>query len=252
MNKWWVGVLLCIGTQAVAADCRYEQTLDRTLDVTNAESLRIIAAAGDLVVTGIADAQQVSITVSICASKKAWLNQARLETRADTAASIEMQLPERGTGFSFFGRSYIYADLVLEVPADLALEIRDSSGDTELKRVGALQLDDSSGDILINEVNGRIEINDSSGDIRLNRVRGELTITDSSGDVVARDISGSVRVVSDSSGDLRFRDVAGSVLVENDSSGDIVTARIGGDVTVLKDGSGDIRTDSVLGQIKLP
>jgi len=256
--RFWALVLSCLlvyqfSTEASADWCKFEKDIDLTLDLSASDVLAITAAAGDLEIVGVSGSDQAVISGRVCASKEAWMEESEVSTSSGRHAEINVDLPDINGGWSLTGNSYVSLDLHVEVPEELALEVKDSSGDMLLKNIAAVQLQDSSGEIKIEDARGPISIRDSSGDIDIDEAAGDLTIeADSSGDIYANDISGSVLVIRDSSGDIRISHVSDSVVVERDSSGDIRVNDIGGDFRVLKDGSGGIHSSDVRGEIQLP
>lgn len=256
--RFWALVLSFLlvyqfSSEASADWCKYEKDIDLTLDVSASEILAISATAGDLDIIGVSGSRKATIRGKVCASKEAWLEDSGVSILAGKRAEITVNLPATNSGWSLFGNSYVRLDLEIRVPQDLALEIKDSSGDMSLKNIAAVQLQDSSGDIEIEAARGSVSIRDSSGDIDIDAVEGDLIIeADSSGDIYARDIHGTVLIKQDSSGDIRVSHVSDNVVVERDSSGDISVSDVGGDFHVLKDGSGGIRSNNVTGEIKLP
>jgi len=256
--RFWAILLVCLliyqfSTDAEADWCKFEKDIELTLDLTGSDLLAVTAAAGDLEIKGVEGLDEAIISGKVCVSKEAWLEDAQVETVSGRQAKIIVDLPNNDGGWSVFGNSYAQMDLVIEVPQDMALKIKDSSGDTELSDVAAIELQDSSGDIEIENSSGPISIRDSSGDIDIEHVNGDLTVvSDSSGDIYIKDIRGTALVKKDSSGDIRMSQVTHDAIVEADSSGDIVVKDIGGDFRVVKDGSGSIRSDDVSGEIQLP
>jgi len=223
------------------------------MDLSSSHTLSINASAGDLDVKGVSGSDKAVITAKVCASREAWLEESIVNTSAGRNASIEVELPDSDWGWSFTGKNYVWMDLRVEVPDDLALEVKDSSGDMFLRNIAAVEVTDSSGDIEIEAAGGPITISDSSGDIDVDEAEGDLTIeSDSSGDINANDIRGSVLVVNDSSGDIDVSYISDNVVVERDSSGDIKATHVGGDFRVLKDGSGGISSDDVSGDVQIP
>jgi hypothetical protein len=244
-------LLFCASAQAW--ECKFQRELDQTLNVSDSELLAIAAGAGDLVINGVAGVDEVTISGKVCASREEWLNESRIETDSGEQAEINVILPSTDGNWSMWGNHYAYIDLELQVPEDLDLQIRDSSGDIEIEDVAAVDVKDSSGDIKIDRASGNLILADSSGDIRVTEIGGDITVvSDSSGDIRGKHIDGNVLVESDSSGDIRFSDVALDVIVERDSSGDITAESVGGDFKVLKDGSGDINSSDIKGTIDIP
>jgi len=253
MKRYLALLAALAAASAQAWDCEFEKDIEASLSLANSEKLIVAAAAGDLKVVGHAGTTEAKVRGKLCASEEEWLEQAELITEGGRDARITVSLPDSGNGWSWTGSRYVYMDLKIDVPATLALEIRDSSGDVEIDGTGAVTLEDSSGDIDIENVTGDVVLEDSSGDIDLLAINGNVTVRqDSSGDIDGRRIEGAVRVEKDSSGDIRFEQVRDDFVVERDSSGDIVADTIGGDFRVLKDGSGEIRSRDVAGAVDIP
>lgn len=237
---------------AQASSCKFEKSIDVTLDLTGTELLSVAAAAGDLSISGRPGATEARVRGKLCVSEEDWLSEAAVHTEGGRNASVAVSLPRTG-GWGFVPDRYAYLDLDIEVPADLALDIRDSSGDVKVRGTGPVNIHDSSGDIELEDVNGSAVLKDSSGDIELRRIDGDVTVRqDSSGDIYGRDIRGSVLIEHDSSGDIRFEQVSGDYVVERDGSGDIVARTVGGDFRVLRDGSGEVRHADVAGAVEIP
>ena len=248
----WLCALL-IAPTAHAWNCKHEQSLDQVLDLSGTETLTVNAAAGDLQIRGKSGSDEAVIRGKICASDEELLAQARVLTKGGSNAEITVDLPKLDGGWSITGNKYTYIDLELEVPDNISLDVRDSSGDVEIDGVGSLVVQDSSGDVEIMDIDGTVSINDSSGDVEIEDVRGDVIVeSDSSGDLEGKRITGNVLVQKDSSGDIHFTDVDQNFTVERDSSGDITGRNIGGNFTVERDGSGSIRSDNVTGKVTIP
>lgn len=235
---------------ASASDCAYhaERTLD--IDAKGVDLFKLDTGAGDLDVRGVPGLARIEVRGKACASDEGKLAALQLTQRRDGATAIAATvIPESDNGANLFGSRYAYIDVEVRMPAELALQLRDSSGDIEIAGVRkGIDLADSSGDIELRDVAGAVRISDTSGDIGVDGVEGNVTIdADSSGDVELRDVRGDAYVRNDSSGDVKFRRVSGKARIDNDSSGDIVFDDIGGDASVGHDSSGDIRADHVRG-----
>jgi hypothetical protein len=245
------GCLAFSGLQA--SDCKYEEMIDQTLDLTGSEELSVMAGAGELKITGLKGGEVALIKGRICVSEEEWLEESGVETNGGKRAGIVVELPDTDGDRSWSGNRYAYLDLVLEVPEHIRLNVRDSSGDLEIKGVGPVTVQDSSGDLDISLVSGSVNIKDSSGEIELSDIAGDVTIeSDSSGDIFGRDIEGAVLVENDSSGDIDFRGVGKDFIVEQDSSGDISANKVGGNFHVQRDGSGSISATNVDGDVIIP
>jgi hypothetical protein len=248
-------MLLLSSIPAIAAwdeECDHEKSIDLNLDLSDTETLAVIAGAGKLTITGESGISEARITGRACASSEEWLDESSVEARSGEQAKITVALPDTDGTWSFLKDSYAFIDLEVIVPDDLELDVVDSSGSMRIDDVGTLSINDSSGSITI-ENSGPLRLKDSSGSMKFTGVNGDVTIlSDSSGSISGYDIDGSVLVKQDSSGSMKFEDVTGDVVIERDSSGGIVVARVGGDFRVLKDGSGGIRSSEVRGEVSIP
>lgn len=253
MKKLCFLVVMLTSTNLHAWECAHEREIEETLNLDNSQLLSILAGAGDLEVVGKSGTTQAMAIGRVCASKEEWLNEAAINTQTGREAMIAVSLPDVYGGWNIMGNKYVYMDLLVEVPNDIALDIKDSSGDMEIESTGSVTIRDSSGDIDLEDIKGDIVLNDSSGDIDMLDIEGSVVVRqDSSGDIYGQDIEGSVLVERDSSGDIRFEDVRDDFVVERDSSGDIVARSVGGDFQVRRDGSGDISHKGVSGNIDIP
>ena len=253
MKNYFYIVAILVSGNLQAWDCKYEKAIDLTLDLSSAQTLSIAAGAGDLEILGQSGSDQAKIVGKVCASESEWADEADIVIEGGRSASIGVILPDTDNGWNVMGNKYVYMDLRIEVPDNIALDIRDSSGDMLVESTAGLTVRDSSGDIEIEDINGDVVLNDSSGDIDLVNIEGNVNVRqDSSGDIYGRDIQGMVLVERDSSGDIRFHDVRDDFVVERDSSGDIVGRTIGGDFRVINDSSGSIEHRAVKGIVDIP
>lgn len=253
MKRLIVGLSLLTAGSVAAMECEFKHELEERLDVSGSDNLMIVAAAGDLVITAREGRDTVLVKAIVCASKQEWMEESALALTAGAQAEVSVVMPDVDWSISWSGGRYVYMDLEIEVPANLPLIVRDSSGDVEIDGVESVSIKDSSGDMEIENVAGDVEIDDSSGDIELAHVNGNVRVNqDSSGDIYGDDIRGSVLIAKDSSGDIRFREVGQDFVVERDSSGDIVARGVGGDFRVLRDSSGEISSSGVAGEVDVP
>jgi DUF4097 and DUF4098 domain-containing protein YvlB len=220
------------------------------VDARGATLVRVEARAGSLRVEGRPGLTEVRVTGVARANDRDYLEDIRLVTeRAGDEVRVRVEIPD-ATGF--FGRMQRTLDLTVEVPEGIAAHVDDSSGEAEIRGVGALRVEDSSGELTIEDVRGDLRVTDSSGGISVARVAGSVWVSDSSGEVRIRDVRRDVTVEEDSSGEIDVRDVRGSVRVREDSSGGIRVDNVGGDFTVDRDGSGGIRVGRVEGTVRVP
>jgi len=216
---------------ALAQD--YDAPRNATVNAAGATVLKVDARAGQLRVTGIAGITEVRVRGTARASGRGMLEDIKLEAqRNGSEVIVRVVIPEMR---NWSGDNYAGLDLVIETPATLPLDV-----------------DDTSGDIVVESVAGKVRIQDNSGEIRVRDAGADVWISDSSGGIDISGVKGSVDVDEDSSGEIEIYDVTGSVHVGRDSSGSIDVSRVGGDFVVERDGSGSIDYDGVKGKVEIP
>jgi hypothetical protein len=199
------------------------------------KELRIDCGAGFLKVAGVAGLDRIEVLAEIEAR-----GEDSDEMEDFIKDHVELFLEKRGTqailkasienGWSFFGSGDSRINLTVRVPKSMPIEI-----------------DDGSGEMIVEEIDADVSIDDGSGSIRVERVRGNVEIDDNSGDLDIRDVSGDVSV-EDGSGGIDIDKVGGSVTVD-DGSGGIYIDDIGKDVVIEEAGSGSVRIDNVKGRV---
>ncbi|MEL7061208.1 MAG: DUF4097 family beta strand repeat-containing protein [Acidobacteriota bacterium] len=236
-----------LASTAWADDCRHSEPRSLDEDLASADLVVIEARAGKLEVVGV-DGDIVRADGKACASSRRLLEAIDLRAeRAGGTLRIVVDTPDTGW------RGSARLGLRVDVPRDVAVQIFDSSGDIVARDLRLERLDDSSGSARLSNLDASlIEISDSSGDLDVRDVEGSLRLADSSGSIRVENVSGSVIVTDDSSGDIVLRRIGGDAVVENDSSGGIVAEDVAGDFRVLNDGSGGIRHADVSGRVELP
>ncbi len=232
------------------AECRHEAERSARVRADASDRLTLIARAGSLRVEGRAGASEIVVRGRACASSPELLEALRLETTRGNG-HVRVEVAEIDQQWRGNWNRYARLDLVVEVPAGMAADIDDGSGELFAKRTGALTIDDGSGEIEIEDVTGDVRIDDGSGEIRVTRVRGDVTIDDGSGEIEIRDVTGSVEV-DDGSGSIRIERITGSVRIPDGGSGSIDVSDVGGDLIVRDKGNGDVRYRDVRGRVDIP
>jgi DUF4097 and DUF4098 domain-containing protein YvlB len=233
--------LLASATPSGASwDCDVKEPRHAVLDAEGATTLRVIARAGSLTITGDEGASRVEASGMACADSQKNLEKVVLKAeRAGEEVRLEVLTPK---GWS----ASAGLDLTVTAPRRLGLVVEDGSGEAEIRGVQSLRLEDGSGGIEVVDVEGNVDIRDGSGEIELRGVGGDVEIHDGSGEIEVERVSGSV-VVEDGSGSVEVEHVTGSVTIEEDGSGEIRIESVERDVRVRRDGSGGIRVSDVGG-----
>jgi DUF4097 and DUF4098 domain-containing protein YvlB len=263
--------LIPVTASAWGDGCKFQADRAAGVDAKGVEKVVIRTGAGDMKVLGRSTAVRVEARGVACAAKQELLDAAQINVRREgNVVYVETALPQNESNWSFGNNEYAYIDIGIALPSNLPVEATDSSGDAEFDGLSALTLQDSSGDLNINNIAGLADVGDSSGDLNIDKagsvrvrdssgdieiedVRSDVDIViDSSGDMHVENVGGNVKVQQDSSGSIRIEDVKGSVSVDSDSSGDIYAGRVSGDFTVSEDSSGTIEHESIGGKVSTP
>ncbi|MGD2120653.1 MAG: hypothetical protein PVJ76_02865 [Gemmatimonadota bacterium] len=250
------------------SQCRFEAERATSVPLGSIRELQLSAGAGSLEVIGVEGLREIQAVGRACASHEEFLEDIRLTAEVDGSTLFMKTHHPEMRGWSS-GNRYASLDLRVEVPAGLAAEILDGSGEMTVRDLGSAMIQDGSGEVEIYDIRGDLSVEDGSGELLIQGVAGvvrvedgsgelvlidagsDVEIHDSSGEVAIRGVHGSV-TLRDSSGELEIQDVTGSVRVLQDSSGDIAVRGVGGDFIVERDGSGDISHEGVQGSVDIP
>jgi len=230
--------------------CRVRATRDAAVDAGGADALRVVAKAGSLRIVGERGLDRVLVQGKACASDQESLDEIRLRAdRSGREIRVIVEIPEHSWRFSHGGGAL---DLEIRVPASLAADVSDSSGDAEVAGLASLRIDDASGGLRIRDIAGEVRVLDSSGDLEVEHVGSLIVEEDSSGSIHVRDVKGAVLVREDASGEIDIRDVGGSVRIGKAGSGGVSVDNVRGDFSVDHIGSGGIQHSRVAGRIDVP
>jgi hypothetical protein len=237
----------CNARVTIDSDFSCRVTADRSANIAlgTAKVVRVVAEAGSLEIEGKSGLSEVRATGTACAADEDLLAQVQIQTRQiGDEVRIIAEVPDTIAPAAL--------DLKLEVPDHVALKVEDASGETTIKHVGALEVSDNSGGLIIEDVQGAVRVSDDSGELTITQVTGNVTVSDDSGGMSIEDITGDVHVNEDGSGEITIERVSGSVTIDEDGSGGIYVRDVKGDFTVRDDGTGEITHEGVGGEVRLP
>jgi DUF4097 and DUF4098 domain-containing protein YvlB len=210
----------------------YTETRDLELATDGIDILEIDAGAGGIVVTGAADASNITVIATIHvdddeddAIKTIEKHLVLKLEKVHDKAILDAYFDQNGWGF----RKSASVDIEVTIPHGLAIYVDDGSGPMQIEDVqsdvriddgsGSIEVsgassvivDDGSGSMRIVGVTGDVEVEDGSGDITIQAIGGTVTIDDGSGSIDVRDVEQDLDIVDDGSGSVRIADVRGSV-----------------------------------------
>lgn len=227
----------------------YSVQRNARVSALGATSIRIENGSGRLVITGKSGASIVSASAVIRGSSQATVNAVKLSIqRNGDVITVRADAPDRswswGDGWS--------ADLTVEVPANLHLDVSDGSGGARIENVGALTIRSGSGGVRASNVTGAVDARSGSGGVKLRDVHGDVGLSSGSGSITIAGVTGSVDVRSAGSGGLNISQVSGSVHLGSIGSGSLTADGVGGDLTVDHKGSGSVNYANVKGRVDVP
>jgi hypothetical protein len=233
-------------------ECRYEADRAAQASTDGIKQVVIRAGAGSLEIQGEPGRQSMQARAKACASDQDQLErlQIRVQRDGDTLVISSLTPDTALDPRSWFGGD-TRLDVSIKLPAGIALDVEDASGETRISNVGPLKVTDGSGSLRIEDINGSLELDDGSGEVTIAGVRGPVSIKDGSGEIDIKQITGDVTIVNDGSGEIRIESVTGNVKIENDGSGAIRVSRVMRNVTVDRDGSGEIVVQDVDGNLSV-
>ncbi|MEU6207791.1 DUF4097 family beta strand repeat-containing protein [Micromonospora musae] len=183
----------------------------RRLDFDNTESarittIRVLPGSGDVIVRATGTATEVRI-------KRVVRYQG-----AEPRAKYEIKGSELVLDTDCGSRCSVSYEVT--APEGVAVRGESNSGDVELIRVGAVELQVHSGDVQLTGASGPVRLEANSGNIEVSEATGPVTLRASSGDISARRLQGEVDAEA-KSGNVRIElDKAASVRAHA-NSGDV-------------------------------
>ncbi len=214
---------------------------NETFSVSPDGELVIDSDLGDIEVVGT-EASEVTMEVTVEGSKK------QVE-KFDVAYQQEGNTV-RITGraekkyFRLFDSDRISVEYVIHLPSKFNLMLETSGGNIMVQNVeGKLKGRTSGGDLDLDDLNGTITMETSGGNISLRNTTGELWAETSGGNIIGDRVSGATHVET-SGGNITFRD----------SDGKLYASTSGGDIRVsLADNKGiDVSTSGGNITVSLP
>jgi len=247
-------VFIMLGVASAGASFAFETTKTLSLPAQGVLRLDIRAGAGSLTVTGRDGLAAIEVKAEVVApdvrdkDMEEYIRdrvELTLEKRGDVAVLVG-RIRDNGRPFHFGENSRI--DLTVTVPKTMALDIDDGSGGMVVEDLAAaVRIEDGSGGMRVVRVAGNVRIDDGSGEVVVERVEGNLEIEDGSGGVEISDVTGDV-TIDDGSGEVLVRRVGGIVTVD-DGSGGIDIEDVEKDVRLINTGSGGVDVSGVKGRV---
>lgn len=216
-----------VGGGSANADQYAQRTLQ--LDTANINILDAETGSGTLIIIGEQDRSTVSVEADIYTIDEGDFT-LKLERSGDKAKLVADVSNRSGNTWRIGGNNSPRINLLVKMPADLALQLDDSSGSIDIKGLkNNIEIDDGSGSL---EIDGgyNIIVDDGSGSLTIKNATGNVDVEDGSGSLTIKNTTGKV-TIDDSSGGINV-DGAGSLEIINSGSGGVSIDGVKGDVKV--------------------
>ncbi|HVC38207.1 MAG TPA: DUF4097 family beta strand repeat-containing protein, partial [Gammaproteobacteria bacterium] len=142
----------------------------------------------------------------------------------------------------------LHVDLVVQVPAGMALALVNYAGFTEANGIkNDLRVKTSNGDVRVSDMHGQFAADTGSGDVHVADLTGDFTADTGSGDVFAEHVTGNVHADT-GSGAVHVSDSSSQTLYADTGSGDVMFSNVKGDMK-LDTGSGDVHINGAHGSL---
>jgi len=226
-----VFLVLALSSPAVSA----EAVRNLSLPAAGIEALQVDCGAGFLHVFGDDTLENIEVEAEIIVGGKDIR-----DMDAFIRDKVKLGLEKRGgravlvsrfkTSFSLFRFGNRVINLTVRMPRRMELAVDDGSGEIRIESLeGTLRIDDGSGDIFIRDIQGDVTVNDGSGGIEVTDVQGSVDIDDGSGGIRVRSVGRNVSL-SDGSGSISVDGVEGDVIIRDDGSGSVRLVNVKGRV----------------------
>jgi len=226
---------LILSVFCVLSAFSFERTERMSLSASGIDKLMIECGSGFLYVIGEESLTNIQVEAEIIVKGKR-----EQDMDSYVAENVKLELKKQGNKavlVSLFKNTFPginfrekVINLTIQVPKNMDLEVDDGSGEIKIENIdGNLQIDDGSGEIIARDILGSVNIDDGSGTIDIDNVTGSVTIDDGSGTIEVNDIGNNVEV-SDGSGSIYIDGVVGDVIIKEEGSGSVRIQNVKGKV----------------------
>lgn len=189
------------------------------LDIRGSKAIDKIEVTAEIIIKGVSENKAKDII-----QKEMKLS---LERSGNKAILISQFESRRFSVLNVRGRAI---NLTVTIPMRINVGVDDGSGGIVIEDIdGNIWIDDGSGEIRVQGIDGNLEVDDGSGVIKVAGITGDVEIDDGSGSIYVRDIGGNV-TLWDGSGSIEVDGVKGNVLLKDDGSGSVNIANVQGKV----------------------
>lgn len=228
-------LLVFVAPIAEAEWFTHEETQSLSLDALTITTLQVESRHGFVAITGDEAAEQITVTATIKVPRKGESKAREIISEAltlslvssDGIATLNGFFPDSVWSVWRFGKGPSVS-LTITVPQHMALNVNDGTGYIVINDVhGDIAIDDGDGSIELNNIGGVVNIADGSGWIDADKIAGDIYIKDRSGAISVSNVTGSVSI-DDGSGRINVSDVSENLIIIDDNGGRLHVSDIGG------------------------
>ncbi len=241
-----LGVIGLLSLTAIAGTHhKFERTL--SLNTDRLSGIEMDVGAGSLEVVGVSG-NEIKVFASIESKDysdmedlvDAFENKVAFSLTRESGFAV-LKAKRENSSFSWSNKN-IAINLQIEVPKSMDVVIDDGSGPMTVENMdGTVKIDDGSGSITLRMIGSDVDIIDGSGSIKVADIKGDVNIDDGSGGIEMKNITGSV-YVEDGSGEIIAKVIDGDFKVD-DGSGSVIVKELQGDFKLIDDGSGSVKVN---------
>lgn len=234
-HRWTaLGLVLCAACGSDAMESTRTTTFDEPVDLVLAD-----VESGRLTVVG-ADVATIQLIETL-----RWTD---AEPSVDTEVvanvlKIEAMCPDLDDD-----KEICEVHMALQVPYDIALDLRTEAGDIEVERIlGDVDASTGGGEVQLKQIDGSVEVDTDAGDVALEELTGLLDVRTADGEIYGSGLNTSIARLQSGSGEIKLTfDQTVGELEAGTSSGEIELLVPSGSYRLgLVTGSGDVRVDGV-------
>jgi DUF4097 and DUF4098 domain-containing protein YvlB len=138
-------------------------------------------------------------------------------------------------------------DLTISVPPGSSANIRTTHGDMTIAGVKRVDVNQSHGDVKVDDVSGNVHVQIDHGDVTAHGVTGDVDVDGHADDVSLSDVKGRATLNGEFFGDIRFEQI-GSAVHFHSSRTDLMVPKLAGEISF---DSGDLSISGPSGGLAL-
>jgi len=256
----WLVILICLFAGFITAEEKDSEPNQNQEELANyiiiketiipkeeCLTLRIMEMKGSLIVTGLADIDQITVRIFGDTASDVAINEVEVITeKLGDELWLEINWPAPNM---IAKNSY---RIEIDLPQEMNLILGETNELVKIAKIAGLDLNSRGGKLDISLLTGPVRIRDNGGNLILREVKGDVWISDAGGDMQVEGIVGLVTIDSDTFINLNMQRVVGDVTVSTRLGGLVDIKDIDGNVSVFSRGPLTTKCEAISGSLMLP